>query len=114
MIVDTFFNISQYFGVLKAHFLIKIFLMKKKKPFSKKTNAIASRSSHKKCSIKRMFCKIHKKTPVQESLFLITLEALAYNVNKIDRRPCNRYYSVNFAKFSRTPFLKNNSAQPAS
>ena len=109
-----FFNISQDFSVFKAYFLIKMFLMKKKR-LSKKTNTIASRSSIQRWSIKRVFLRISK--ILQENTcarvsFLITLEALAYSVNK--NRPWNRWYSVNFAKFSRTRFLQNNSAQPVS
>ena len=48
----------------------------------------------KRCSLK--FRKIHKKTPVPESLFLI-------------KRLWHSCFPVDLAKFSRTPFLQNTS-----
>ena len=55
----------------------------------------------KRCSQK--FCKIHRKTPVSESLFLIKLQASASG------RLWHKCFPVNFAKFLRTRFLQSTS-----
>ena len=52
--------------------------------------------SEKRCSGK--FCKIHRKTGLRP-------------VTLLKRRLWHRCFPVNFAKFSRTPFLQNTSGQ---
>ena len=52
--------------------------------------------SEKRCSQK--FCRIHRKTPVPESLFL-------------KKRPWHSRFPVNFEKFLRTYFLQNTSVR---
>ena len=69
------------------------------------------RCSHRRCSIKKgvrkKFCKIHRKTPLPESLFLIKLQAATTILLKM--RLQHSSFLVNFAKFLRTPFLQNTS-----
>ena len=69
-----------------------------------------ARSRH-QCSVKegcsQKFLKIHRKTPVSESLFnkVAGLTPATFFKKRISRR-C---FPVNFAKFLRTPFLQNTS-----
>ena len=51
------------------------------------------------CSVK--FRKIHRKTPVPESLFIIKLQPATLLKKKL----WHRRFPVNFAKFLRTPFF---------
>ena len=53
-------------------------------------------AANQRCSIKKVFLKILRKTPVPES-FLIKL--------KLKRRPLSQTFSVNIAKFLWTPFF---------
>ena len=57
------------------------------------------------CSKK--FGKIHRKTPVPESLFLIKFAASTL----LKKRLQHRCFSVNLAKFLRTPFLRSSSGR---
>ena len=66
------------------------------------------RSSHRRCSIKKVFLKVrkfHRKTPVLESVFDKVACLQACNV--IKRRLQRRGFPVKFAKFLRTPILEN-------
>ena len=54
------------------------------------------------------FRKINRKTPKPEPLF----NKLAEACNFIKKRLWRRYFSVNIAKFLRTPFLQNTSGRP--
>ena len=61
-----------------------------------------NRSSHQRCSVKKVFLeirKIHRKTPVPESATLLK------------KRLWRRCFPVNFAKFLRTPFSQNTSGR---
>ena len=64
------------------------------------------KSSHWRCSVKRCswkFRKIHRKTPVPESLF--------FSCNFIKMRLWLKCFPVNFVKFLRTPFLRSTSGR---
>ena len=63
-------------------------------------------------SIKKVFleiCKIHKKKPVPESLFIEVAGLRSATVLK--KRLGRKCFPVNFAKFLRTPFLQNTSGR---
>ena len=67
-----------------------------------------NRSSHLRCSMKKLFlkfCNIYRKTPVLESLF--DEVAGLKTCNFIKKRLQHRCFSVNILKFLRTPILKN-------
>ena len=66
------------------------------------------RSSHRRCSIKKMFLKISQypqEAPVLESLFKKVAALQACNF--IKKRPQHRCFPVNIAKFLRLPIFKN-------
>ena len=76
------------------------------------------RSSHRKCSIKisekrcsQKFSKIHRKTPVSESLFNEVAGLRPKARNYIKKDSLAQVFPLNFAKFLRTPFLQNTSRQ---
>ena len=64
-----------------------------------------SKNNLQMCSIKKvfLFSKIHRKTPVPEPLFQENCKPESYNF--IKKRLWQRCFSVNFAKFLRTPFF---------
>ena len=57
----------------------------------------------KRCSQK--FCKIHRKTPVAESLFYKSCTSATL----LKKRLGHKCFPVNFAKFLKTPFWRNTS-----
>ena len=66
------------------------------------------RSSHQRCSIKKLFSKnynIHRKTPVLQSLFnkVATLQTCNFTKKRLQ----HRCFLMNIATFLRTPILKN-------
>ena len=63
--------------------------------------AVVQTCSVKRCSEK--FHKIHRKTPVPESLFNKAADLRLATLLK--KRLCHRFFPVNFVKFLRTPFL---------
>ena len=68
-----------------------------------------NRSSQRSCSFKKavlkIFCNIHRKAPVLESLF--NKVACLYACNFIKKGLRHAYFSVDIAKFLRTPILMN-------
>ena len=72
------------------------------------THGLIYRSSHWRCSVKKMFLEILQNS--QENIcarvsFLIKLQAC----NFIKKQALVQVFPVNFAKFLRTPFLQNTS-----
>ena len=63
------------------------------------------RSSHWRCSVKRVLLKSFTRKHLCGSLFLIKLQAFRAAI--LLRRDSNECFHVKFAKFLRTPFLKN-------
>ena len=80
---------------------------------SLKTKKNIYRSSHWRCSIRKVFLKIsqnlQKNTFVRVS-YLIKFQASACNFI-LKKRLWHRCFTVNFAKFLRTPFLQNTSGR---
>ena len=58
-----------------------------------------------KKGVLKIFCKIHRKTPVSESLF--NKVARLRPATLIKKKLWHKCFPVNFAKFLRTPFLQN-------
>ena len=76
--------------------------------FSLESRRFNERSSHQRCSVKKVFLvilKLYRETPVLESLFnkVAGLRACCF----IKKRLQHICLSVKFAKFLRTPVLKN-------
>ena len=66
------------------------------------------RSSHRKCSVKKVFLKFrefHRKTAVLESLFN-NVKKIKYTITNILKRYSNTCFLMKLAKFLRTPILK--------
>ena len=94
---------SEAFQTFKMEFFVKIVTSKDTIPLLRRF-----RSSHRRCSVKKMFLEIsqnsHEKTCARAS-FLIKLQTQA--VALLNKRLWHRLFRVNFAKFLRTPFLQN-------
>ena len=71
------------------------------------TEAVAHR-----CSEKKLFLRISQNFQASTCArvsFLIKLQALGLNLNLLKKRVWHWYFSVNYARFLRTPFLLNTS-----
>ena len=74
-------------------------------PLFSKSSLKSYRSSHQRCSLKKLFlkiCNVYRKTP----MFLIKLQAF-WPAALFLKMLQHRYFPVNIAKFLRTAFLKN-------
>ena len=74
--------------------------------------ALKCRSSHRSCSMKKVFLESSKnsqKNTCARVSFLIKQQTLACNF--IKKRLWQRCFPVNFVKFLRTPFLQNTSGR---
>ena len=70
------------------------------------------RSSHQRCSVKKSVLRNFEKSTGKhlcQSLFLVKLQARSATLLK--KRLWHRCFPVNFAKFLRTPFLRNTSGR---
>ena len=84
--------------------LINIFFDRSSEKFNKRLTIFSKRDVLETRCFKK-FCKIHKKTTVPESNFLIKLQVSACKLIKKETLS-RRCFPANFAKFLKIPFFK--------